>query len=89
MKSVINAAARRNMDQIKDQMGQEALGLAAQSLRLRSESEVAALHAGTAPRVSHDAPVPSGTGQPLANYLAAKRVGDLLYLSGVIAVNPA
>ena len=28
-------------------------------------------------------------GQPLANYLAAKRVGDLLYLSGVIAVDPA
>ena len=28
-------------------------------------------------------------GKPLANYLAAKRVGDLLYLSGVIAVDPA
>ena len=28
-------------------------------------------------------------GQPLANYLAAKRVGDMLYLSGVIAVDPA
>ena len=26
---------------------------------------------------------------PLANYLAAKRVGDMLYLSGVIAVDPA
>ena len=28
------------------------------------------------------------TGAPLANYLAAKRVGNMLYLSGVIAVNP-
>ena len=28
-------------------------------------------------------------GQPLANYLAAKRVEDMLYLSGVIAVDPA
>jgi 2-iminobutanoate/2-iminopropanoate deaminase len=27
-------------------------------------------------------------GKPLANYLAAKRVGDMLYLSGVIAVDP-
>lgn len=34
--------------------------------------------------------IPQGAvGQPLANYLAAKRVGNLLYLSGVIAVNPA
>ena len=29
------------------------------------------------------------TGTPLANYLAAKRVGNMLYLSGVIAVDPA
>ena len=29
------------------------------------------------------------TGIPLANYLAAKRVGNMLYLSGVIAVDPA
>ncbi len=28
------------------------------------------------------------TGAPLANYLASKRVGNLLYLSGVIAVDP-
>ena len=28
------------------------------------------------------------TGTPLANYLAAKRVGNMLYLSGVIAVDP-
>ncbi len=27
-------------------------------------------------------------GKPLAHYLAAKRVGDMLYLSGVIAVDP-
>ena len=30
-----------------------------------------------------------GVGKPLANYLASKRVGNLLYLSGVIAVDPA
>jgi enamine deaminase RidA (YjgF/YER057c/UK114 family) len=29
------------------------------------------------------------TGTPLANYLAAKRIGNMLYLSGVIAVDPA
>jgi 2-iminobutanoate/2-iminopropanoate deaminase len=28
-------------------------------------------------------------GQPLANYLASKRVGNLLYMSGVIAVDAA
>ena len=31
---------------------------------------------------------PTSVGQPLANYLASKRVGDTLYLSGVIAVDP-
>ena len=37
-------------------------------------------------------PVTSGrpaAGKPLANYLAAKRVGNLIYFSGVIAVEPA
>ena len=29
------------------------------------------------------------TGQPLARYLAAKRIGDMVYMSGVIAVDPA
>ena len=28
-------------------------------------------------------------GKPLANYAAARRLGDVLYLSGVIAVDPA
>jgi 2-iminobutanoate/2-iminopropanoate deaminase len=28
-------------------------------------------------------------GQPLANYLACKRIGDIVYMSGVIAVDPA
>ena len=28
------------------------------------------------------------TGQPLARYAAARRVGDMVYLSGVIAVDP-
>jgi 2-iminobutanoate/2-iminopropanoate deaminase len=31
---------------------------------------------------------PGSAGKPLANYLASKRVGDTLYLSGVIAVDP-
>jgi enamine deaminase RidA (YjgF/YER057c/UK114 family) len=31
----------------------------------------------------------TAVGKPLANYLSAKRVGNLLYLSGVIAVDPA
>ena len=31
----------------------------------------------------------AGVGKPLADYLASKRVGNLLYLSGVIAVDPA
>jgi 2-iminobutanoate/2-iminopropanoate deaminase len=28
------------------------------------------------------------TGQPLARYAAAKRIGDMVYMSGVIAVDP-
>lgn len=31
----------------------------------------------------------TSTGQPLARYAAAKRIGDLVYFSGVIAVDPA
>jgi enamine deaminase RidA (YjgF/YER057c/UK114 family) len=31
----------------------------------------------------------SHTGQPLARYAAARRIGDLVYFSGVIAVDPA
>jgi len=31
----------------------------------------------------------SGVGQPLARYAACKRAGDYLFLSGVIAVDPA
>lgn len=94
MKSVLNAAARRNMDKIKDNVGEEALTLAAQAIRLRSEDvpTPAGLKAATAmpqalPSVG-DTPS-SHTGKPLANYLAAKRVGNLLYMSGVIAVDPA
>jgi 2-iminobutanoate/2-iminopropanoate deaminase len=108
MKSVLNAAARRNLDKIKEDMGEEALAQAAQAIRLRSDDAPslitsAGLKAATAlpkalPSIG-DAPAassatPSSTlssraGQPLANYLAAKRVGDLLYMSGVIAVDPA
>jgi 2-iminobutanoate/2-iminopropanoate deaminase len=89
MKSVINAAARRKMDLVKEQLGPERLEQAAQAIRLRSEDSLTGLPAqpqelptlGDAPSVA--------AGKPLANYLAAKRVGDLLYLSGVIAVDPA
>ncbi len=31
----------------------------------------------------------SKTGQPLARYAASKRIGDMVYMSGVIAVDPA
>jgi enamine deaminase RidA (YjgF/YER057c/UK114 family) len=31
----------------------------------------------------------SGAGQPMANYAASRRVGDFLFLSGVVAVDPA
>jgi 2-iminobutanoate/2-iminopropanoate deaminase len=40
------------------------------------------------PKETSTATSTAAMGQPLANYLAAKRVGDMLYLSGVIAVNP-
>jgi 2-iminobutanoate/2-iminopropanoate deaminase len=95
MKSVINAAARRNMDAVKHQMGEEALQQAAQAIRLRSEDAVTTpeglKEALVMPRALPslgEAPV-SSAGQPLANYLSAKRVGNLLYMSGVIAVDPA
>jgi 2-iminobutanoate/2-iminopropanoate deaminase len=97
MKSVLNAAARRNMDAVKEKLGSQALEQAAQAIRLRSEDvpTPAGLKAATAmpqalPSIG-DAPasLTSRAGQPLANYLAAKRVGNLLYMSGVIAVDPA
>ncbi len=96
MKSVLNAAARRNMEAVKEKLGPEALSQAAQAIRLRSEDmpAPAGLKAATAmpkalPSVG-DAPSSANqAGQPLANYLAAKRVGNLLYMSGVIAVDPA
>ena len=80
MKSVLNAGARRQLEATAASMGAEKLEAAAKAIRLRTEDSAeppaAALSA-------------TGTGQPLANYLAAKRVGDLLYVSGVIAVDPA
>ncbi len=40
--------------------------------------------------MSLDTPTPAAqSGQPLARYLAAKRIGDMVYMSGVIAVDPA
>jgi 2-iminobutanoate/2-iminopropanoate deaminase len=88
MKSVLNAAARRNMDSVKQAMGEEALQQAAKAIRLRSEdAAVSALPSMRDAPDSRDGA--NHAGQPLANYLAAKRVGNLLYLSGVIAVDPA
>jgi 2-iminobutanoate/2-iminopropanoate deaminase len=97
MKSVLNAAARRHIEKIKEEMGEQVLEQAANAVRLRSEDALtpaglkaaaampqALLSLGDAPAASLDC-----TGQPLANYLAAKRVGHLLYMSGVIAVDPA
>lgn len=95
MKSVLNAAARRKMDSVKETLGAEALAQAAQALKLRSEDMAtpAGLKAATAmpralPSVGDAPSHNSQAGQPLANYLAAKRVGNMLYMSGVIAVDP-
>lgn len=74
MKSVVNAAARRNAQAIQEKYSPQTLEQAAQAIRLRSEETPAATN---------------GAGRPLANYLAAKQVGNLLYMSGVIAVDPA
>ncbi len=96
MKSVLNAAARRNMDAVKERLGPQALQEAAQAIRLRTEDLPApqSLKAANAmpkalPSLGDAPDVSSRAGQPLANYLAAKRVGNLLYMSGVIAVDPA
>jgi 2-iminobutanoate/2-iminopropanoate deaminase len=106
MKSVLNSAARRNMETLKETLGEQALAQAAQAIRLRSadqplppalaESSLSALPAALpslseqrAPAAKGEPLVASRAGQPLANYLAAKRVGNLLYMSGVIAVDPA
>ena len=96
MKSVLNAAARRNMDAVKEKLGEQALAQAAQGIRLRTEDMPApqGLKAGNAlpkalPSIGDAPDAASQAGKPLANYLAAKRVGNLLYMSGVIAVDPA
>jgi 2-iminobutanoate/2-iminopropanoate deaminase len=81
MKSVMNAAARRQMEALATSMGPEKLEAAAKAIRLRTEDDV------DAPAVL--AQPSSSTDKPLANDLAAKRVGDMLYLSGVIAIDPA
>ena len=99
MKSVLNAAARRNMDRVKQEMGDEALQQAAQGIRLRSEDVPTPAGLKTALAMPKalpslgDAPLltssTNSAGQALANDVAAKRVGNLLYMSGVIAVDPA
>ncbi len=96
MKSVLNAAARRNMDAVKEKLGPKALEQAAQAIRLRFEDTPSAPGLKAAASMPQalpslgDAPdlANNSAGQPLANYLAAKRVGNMLYMSGVIAVDP-
>ncbi len=80
MKSVLNAGARRQLEATAASMGAEKLEAAAKAIRLRTEDDIDLPTKFALPTAS--------TGKPLANYLAAKRVGDLLYLSGVIAVDP-
>jgi 2-iminobutanoate/2-iminopropanoate deaminase len=99
MKSVLNPAVRRNMELLKESIGPQALAQAAQAIRLRSADQPSGMPSalpslGDADDALHakiHAPSPSNgsAGQPLANYLASKRVGNLLYMSGVIAVDPA
>jgi enamine deaminase RidA (YjgF/YER057c/UK114 family) len=97
MKSVLNAAVRRNLQATAERMGPTALQAAAQGIRFRTEDDIGAAKPSDAPADEIEvapaspslAPSTSQAGQPLANYLAAKRVGDMLYLSGVIAVDPA
>jgi 2-iminobutanoate/2-iminopropanoate deaminase len=82
MKSVLNAGARRQLEATAVSLGAEKIQAAAQAIRLRTEDGALAHSPAAFPQLA------PGTGKPLANYLAAKRVGDLLYLSGVIAVDP-
>lgn len=98
MKSVLNAAARRNMDAVKERLGPQALEHAARAIRLRTEDALmpapeslkkANAMPSALPSLGDAPEIASRAGQPLANYLAAKRVGNLLYMSGVIAVDPA
>lgn len=42
----------------------------------------------TAASSSPAAAAPAAMGRPMANYLAAKRVGDFVFMSGVVAVDP-
>lgn len=95
MKSVLNAAALRHMNTVKDTMGEQALAQAAQAIRLRSEDSLAPSSAkagDTVPKALPslgDAPeMKSSAGQHLGSDLAVKRVGNLLFMSGVIAVDP-
>jgi 2-iminobutanoate/2-iminopropanoate deaminase len=96
LKSVLNAAALRHMNTVKDKMGEQALTQAAQAIRLRSEDSPvppSSAAGDAAPRALPslgDAPeIRSYEGQPLGSNLAVKRVGNLLFMSGVVAFDPA
>jgi 2-iminobutanoate/2-iminopropanoate deaminase len=96
MKSVLNAAARRNMNTVKETMGEQALAQAALAIRLRSDESPApqGLKAASAmpkalPSLGDAPDAVSSDVQPVASQLVAKRVGNVLYMSGVIALDPA
>ncbi len=94
MKSVLNAAARRNMDAIKEQRSAEDLAQAAQAIRLRSADAPApdGLKAATKmPQALPSASDASSDGNRAsldsANSIIARRIGNLLYISSVVALD--
>jgi enamine deaminase RidA (YjgF/YER057c/UK114 family) len=78
MKSVVNAAVRRQLEATAERMGAQALEEASQGIKLRTEKDLAAASSISATNT---------TGQPLAHYIAAQKIGNTLYMSGVIAVD--
>jgi 2-iminobutanoate/2-iminopropanoate deaminase len=96
MKSVLNVAARRNMEAIKEQRSSEDLAQAAQAIRLRSADAPApdGLKAANAmpkalPSVAGAGIESVGASPDSANDIACRRIGNLLYISGVAGVNIA
>jgi 2-iminobutanoate/2-iminopropanoate deaminase len=96
MKSVLNAAARRNMDAIKEQRSTEDLAQAAQAIRLRSADAPAPdglKAANKMPKALPSAAAAAGeavdASADAANDIACRRVGNLLYISAVAGVDTA
>lgn len=94
MKSVLNAAARRNMEALKEQKSTEDLVQAAQAIRLRSADAPApdGLKEATAmPRALPSAQTSNAIdgASGAASTTVARRTGNLLYISGVVALDVA